>query len=136
MNAQLIMNTQIPSFVGLKELPPVELNDKYPTSRQIAVYLKKLLDKYTHERKDTAHVIVPSVLNLAGFFHCSELHILEALQELGRFVYDYEMTGLDCPIHLKSCQHHEDPHYARTGINEGFKPWAILWHSAQSYKRT
>lgn len=73
---------------------------------QIACYLRMLVAKHQlSESPDRlVHLRIPSVLDLAGLFRCSELDILDALYELKEESYQYSLMGLDGLITLL------DPH--------------------------
>lgn len=63
---------------------------------KIAVYLQRLLQNYRISEK---HAIqLPSLTELASFFHSTPLKIHDVLQVLRSRGYDYQLYSLDDPI--------------------------------------
>ncbi|MBY0403528.1 MAG: hypothetical protein K2X66_06485 [Cyanobacteria bacterium] len=85
----------------LEDLPPFHTEEDGAITSQIESYLRKLLDTHTPFQGNPPFLLIPSACDLSSFFHCSELHVFEALQEMGKQVYDYEIRGLDGPICMR-----------------------------------
>ncbi len=80
----------------LEEMPSVTLNKDFNISMQIAAYLRKIL-----WRSNSSNLKLPSIVGLSGFFNCSEIDVLGALQNLKTQNYHYELNGLDTPVTLQ-----------------------------------
>lgn len=85
----------------LEDLPPFQGNLYEETIPQIVAYFRHLLEAEGRERDEAPFVLIPPPYELEGFFQCPELYIFEALDEMGKEAYDYEIRGLDCPIVLR-----------------------------------
>jgi hypothetical protein len=83
----------------------------------LGTYLKRLLQGQgvTESGQALEGWVLPSTMELSGFFHCSECDVLEAFHELQRSGYNYEVFGLDCPIVMHS------PVYSR----QADQPWKM-----------
>lgn len=83
----------------IKNLPPVRLHEWSTVPEQINIYLRKLLENHQQPNRISS-LQLPSILDLAVFFHCCELDVFEALQVLKKQAYNYEVHGIDSPIFI------------------------------------
>jgi hypothetical protein len=86
--------------LALTDLPSFMTNRRDSNVTQITHYLRRLLARFQAPHTHPS-LKLPSVMRLSGFFHCSELDILEALHRLGNQSYDFEVRGLDTGIRLQ-----------------------------------
>lgn len=82
-----------------RNLPSLKIHEWDTTSSQIGSYFRRLLEKYQASRV-VAYLQLPSILELAEFFHCCEMDVFDALHELKQQAYSYEIHGIDSPIRL------------------------------------
>jgi hypothetical protein len=73
--------------------------DDFTVTPQISSCFRNLLEKY-EETENYRYLVLPSPIALAGFFKCTEIEIMAALQELQRQGYEYEISGIAGPITL------------------------------------
>lgn len=93
-------------FLTLADLPTPTQGTASNPIVQIAAYFRRLLESCLAPAPNKGSVpppylLVPSACALSGYFKCPEISIFEALQELGRQGYEYEIRGLDGPICLR-----------------------------------
>jgi hypothetical protein len=100
----------------LGEMPTFTPNTQEALVPQITHYLQQLLEAHLPANQEAPYVLLPPTYDLAGFFHCPELYVFEALQAMERQAYEYEIRGLDCPICLR------DP-MARRPVKETHGKW-------------
>jgi hypothetical protein len=89
--------------------------DDYTVTPQLAGCFRNLLEKY-EETESVKYLVLPSPIALSGFFKCTELEIMESLQELQRQGYDYEISGIAGPISIW------DPLIGRRDFEEEHEP--------------
>lgn len=81
----------------IEALPAFKLKDCMNIASQIASHLKRILQ---HQASDMACLNLPSAMELAEFYHCSALDVLDGLYHLKNQSYEYAMNGLDSEIIL------------------------------------
>ncbi|MBK8189916.1 MAG: hypothetical protein IPK79_05640 [Vampirovibrionales bacterium] len=85
-------------MAALDKMPPVKFHALGELPLQVASYCRRLLLFLMAPKADD--VVLPSILDLSGFFGCSERDVLAGFQELQRQGFEYELHGLDDPIRL------------------------------------
>jgi len=101
-----------PRQIPIQDLPAPRFPHGEVTSVQLADYFQQLFHiQKDHPKTFKTEVELPSVVKLAEFFFCSELDILDALQDLKQQGYDYRLQGLTRPfqILLPSFQRFQSP---------------------------
>lgn len=83
--------------LDLSDFPPLPIATD-PESRVdiISVYLGRLLNLQGVTQRFPLQI--PSLSQLAKFFHCSQMDVYDAFQRLRRRGYDYELSGMDQPV--------------------------------------
>lgn len=84
--------------LDLKKLPPFNVPNFDGGLKPLVAHLKTLLEDFGQGHPPA--VQLPSVVAMAGFYHCDILDLLESLSLLREYRYDYLMKGLDLPIVL------------------------------------
>lgn len=101
MTATATTSYEHPMLIPLNQLPA--LNEDRPGTivQQLAEYFMEIIKTHRLDHENAPYLMVPSACDLAGFFHCSELHIFEALRRIAESSFEYEIRGLDGPITLR-----------------------------------
>lgn len=81
--------------ITLEALPGFADNGRDNLLLQVVRYMKHL---FTEQMAADVRLVLPSVADLAGFFGCSPLDILDAFYELRRQGYTYAMDDLYRPV--------------------------------------
>ncbi len=105
------------------DLPPEpDVHQDLPVP-EICAYMRKLLDRY-EESEFIQYLVLPSPIALSGFFHCSEHRVMDALRELQRQGYEYDVAGFAGPITLW------DPLVRRkTRQSDEPRPWQFFYET-------
>jgi hypothetical protein len=82
----------------LEQFRPFKPDTRLDIATQIANHLKSMLQCPTHQNACLAQL--PSVMELAGFYRCSPLDVLDGLYSLKNQRYEYVMNGLDSDVLL------------------------------------
>lgn len=83
------------------QLPPFKGNPHQSRVVQFSAYFKKLMTD-----NGSSTLMLPSVLQLAQFFNCCELDILDTLYELKQQGYQYDMPDFNGLITLRDTLGH------------------------------
>lgn len=86
-------NNNLVDVIWLEEFPPCSFNTGISSTLQIVTYLRRMLESRQNEQARA--LVIPSVIELSGFFHRSELDILDAFSELKSQGYEHRIPGLD-----------------------------------------
>ncbi len=88
------LNTKCPML--LSDMPEPRFARSATLPMQIAAYFRRLLLSGASRKCDFLEL--PTPCQLAGFFGCSEMVLMKALQEFERQGYAYELNALDRPV--------------------------------------
>ncbi len=67
---------------------------------QIRDYLAHLVERAQQGHHKAAYLQIPSILELTVFFGCCEMDVFDALFEMKKDHYRYELLGIDAPVKL------------------------------------
>lgn len=98
MTASFVFNHQESVINNVRELPPFQAKEEQAISLQIAKHLKLTLNKLG--KGANISLKLPSAIDLADFYHCTPLDVLDGLFNLKNQLYEYSMPGLDGEITL------------------------------------
>lgn len=83
--------------LDLSDFPPIPFATESANRVEIiAVYLGRLLSLQGVTQRFPLQI--PSLCQLANFFHCPQMDVYDAFQRLRRRGYDYELSGMDQPV--------------------------------------
>jgi hypothetical protein len=85
--------------IKLQALPPFKFSQKSEVALQIASHMRRTLELFGTGNPPSLKI--PSAMDLAFFYRCSVLDVLDGLFALKTQRYDYSMNGLDSEIILK-----------------------------------
>lgn len=111
----LFQDSKAQRMASLADMPPVTFHALGELSIQVAAYCRRLLLFFMPSKSE--EVVLPSILDLSGFFGCSERDVLSGLQELQHQGFEYELHGLDDPVRLWN---------PRTGATRRAADWQSL----------
>ncbi len=108
--------------IGLEIFPSYKVNHQAVVSIQIAQYLKKLFaEEYANS------LSIPSVMELAMFFGCSPLDVLDAFYELRKQGYLYTLNDLYRPVSFIDVLQAKPTKSWWGKLQEFFNPKARSW---------
>lgn len=86
--------------VSVENLPGYRPIADSQTHQAIAIYLEEFFQtSLSQARADGhAHILMPSITALRGFFGCTAMEMYDALWEIKRRGYDYQLEGIETPI--------------------------------------
>jgi hypothetical protein len=123
MNASLRPVNKSIILFNTDELPKFKMHEWNTTSSQIAAYLRHVLERY-QVSDHIESLELPSILDLSIHFGCCEMDLFDALFELKKQAYRYEINGIDHPIRITDPLLRKPSNYKRWKVlsNTIFKP--------------
>lgn len=98
MAACFVCNPQDTLIINVSQLPRFKKNERQEISKQVALHLRRLIQQVGNGR--LVSIKIPSAMELAEFYHCTPLDVLDGLYTFKTQEYDYAMQGLDAEIIL------------------------------------
>lgn len=98
MAACFVCNSQDAISVNTQQLPRFKKNDKQAIAQQVAQNLKRIMQQFGSHQPTS--IKLPSAMELAQFYQCTPLDVLDGLYAFKGPQYDYTMQGLDADIVL------------------------------------